>query len=102
MIMVSSGQLGVLPLELRLQIYSHIFGADHDSLFTWQFERLPEPSEGDLPVLLAGLLRDENYHAHRRRQVEVDKERTRSVQWQDDVEEAFRKGATANDLAFIC
>jgi hypothetical protein len=99
MIMASSGQLGVLPLELRLQIYSRIFGADHDSLFTWQFERLPEPREDDLPALLAGLRRDENYHAYRR---QVNKERTRSVQWQDAVEEAFLKRATANDLAFLC
>ncbi|KAL2041797.1 hypothetical protein N7G274_005581 [Stereocaulon virgatum] len=89
MIMASCGQLDVLPLELRLQIYSYILGADHDPLFTWRFEKLPEPRKGDLPVLSVGLFRDENCHAHRRRQAEVDKERTRSVQWHDPVEEAF-------------
>ena len=84
----------MLPLELRFQICSRVFCTDDHHLITLEFERLAEPRDGVLKTLLAGIRRQNKYHAHRRRERESLKERAWPETWPDDVEEAVFKGKT--------
>ena len=92
--MAPFGRLSVLLLELRFQIYSYVFCTEDHHLTTLEFERLAEPRDGVLKTLLAGIRRQNKYHAHRRRKRESLKERAWPETWPDDVEVAFCKGKT--------